>query len=225
MKYSLIPATFIQKYNRFLCAVEIDGQQHDCHIPNTGRLAELLYPNNAVAVRYVGHPNRKTSYELILAQKDENWYCIDSRMPNHLVKEWGKAGLISQWQNSQLLGEKTYGQSRFDFKIEGDLNGYIEVKGVTLERSSVGYFPDAPTERGRKHLEELLKVKAEGMYSAVVFVCQGEAIQSFQPNDATDPAFGNLLRQLKEQGVEILAIQSVVTMTDIRFGRLIPVNL
>ena len=225
MKYVLSDAKFIKKYNRFLCDIEINGEVVFCHIPNTGRLSELLFEGNPVKVRYVGHPNRKTDYELLLAQKNNQWYSVDSRMPNALVKEWAAAGLIPQWHGSSLKSEKTYGQSRFDFQISGALNGYIEVKGVTLEKAGVGYFPDAPTERGKKHLQELMNASAEGLYSAVVFVCQSEQIQSFSPNDATDPEFGNLLRQMRENQIEILAIQAVVTDTGISFGKFIPVAL
>jgi sugar fermentation stimulation protein A len=225
MKYNVVYATFVEKHNRFLCTIELDGTFHPCHIPNTGRLKELLYRGNTIAVRYVGHPNRKTEYELLLAQKDKVWYSVDSRMPNALVKEWASNGLIREWHGSTLVGEKTFGNSRFDFKIDGQLSGYIEVKGVTLEREGVGYFPDAPTERGRKHLEELMHVKDSGLYAAVVFICQSEHIQKFHPNDETDPQFGQLLRKLKSHEVDIFAFQAVVSETGISFGRQITVDL
>lgn len=225
MSREIIQGIFVKKYNRFLCAVIIDNQVWDCHIPNTGRLGELLFEGNTVGVRYVGHPGRKTSYELVMAMKAQDWYSVDSRVPNHLVKEWMKEGLIPKWQGSRLIGEKTYGNSRFDFKIEGQLYGFIEVKGVTLESEGRGYFPDAPTERGRKHLLELLKVSEEGMYAAVVFVCQCESIKSFSPNDQTDPEFGKILRRLSQAGIDILAIQAKVDLEGIRFGGEIPVIL
>lgn len=225
MNLKINRATFIKKYNRFLCAIEIDGVTWDCHIPNTGRLGELLYPGNTVGVRYVAHPNRKTSYEVVLAEKNGDWYCIDSRIPNQLVKEWAVGDFVKEWQSCMLTAEKTFGNSRFDFKIDGLLTGYIEVKGVTLEREGRGYFPDAPTLRGRKHLEELIEVKRQGMYAAVVFVCECERIQSFSPNDVTDPEFGTALRKLAAEGVRIMALQAIVTENAIEWGGEIPVIL
>lgn len=222
MKYDLEPAIFIQKHNRFLCTIALHGELHPCHIPNTGRLKELLFEGNAVAVRYVGHPNRKTKYELILALKNTNWYSVDSRMPNALVKTWAKENRIPRWHDCQLLSEKTFGDSRFDFEIKGALHGYIEVKGVTLEKNGVGYFPDAPTERGRKHLRELIKVKDAGLYAAVVFVCLSEQIEAFHPNDETDPEFGVLLRELNKNDIDILAIQAKVSLEGIEFVKQIP---
>lgn len=224
-KIKMIIGQFIKKYNRFLGAVVVDGVVHDCHIPNTGRLKELLYEGNTVALKYVGHPNRKTQYEISLAFKDGRWYSIDSRVPNQLVKNWHFNGSIEKWAHSQLKAEKTFGQSRFDFQISGDLNGFIEVKGVTLERNGIGYFPDAPTERGRKHLSELIEVKKLGMYAAVVFVCQSASIESFHPNDETDPEFGKLLRLLRREGVDVLAFAANVQLEGIEFIGQIPVLL
>lgn len=225
MKLIINDGVFIKKYNRFLCSARIEGVDWDCHIPNTGRLGELLFPGNAVGLRYVAHPNRKTSYELVLAQKEGFWYCVDSRIPNQLVKEWAADGKISEWKDCKLTAEKTFGNSRFDFKIDGGLSGYIEVKGVTLERDGRGYFPDAPTERGRKHLEELIEVHRQGMYAAVVFVCESETIKSFSPNDETDPEFGKTLRKLSEEGVRIMALQALVGKDGIEFGQELPVFL
>ncbi len=182
----------------------------------------MLFEGNSVAVRYVGHPNRKTQYEVILALKGSHWYSVDSRMPNALVKAWAQADLISQWQECQLISEKTFGQSRFDFEIRGALQGYIEVKGVTLERAGIGYFPDAPTERGRKHLRELLAVKQSGLYAAVVFVCLSEQIEAFHPNDETDPEFGAILRELSKNDIDILAFQARISFEGIQFIKQIP---
>lgn len=221
----MITGQFIKKYNRFLAAVLIDGIVHDCHIPNTGRLKELLFEGNTVALKDVGHPNRKTKYELSMALKDGKWYSIDSRVPNQLVKLWQSQDFIEQWKDATLKAEQTFGNSRFDFLITGSKMGYIEVKGVTLERGGIGFFPDAPTERGRKHLAELIEVKKKGMYAAVVFVCQSETIERFHPNDETDPAFGNLLRELNEFGVEIIALVAKVDLEGIRFIGEIPVDL
>ncbi len=217
MKSQYIEATFVKKYNRFLCQVVIEGAYHDVHIPNTGRLKELLYEGNQVAVKFVGHPNRKTAYELSLALKEGLWYSIDSRVPNQLVKAWAKDFKHPLFSGSELLGEKTFGASRFDFKIEGEKNGFIEVKGVTLERDNVGYFPDAPTERGRKHLRELIEVKKQGLFAAVIFVCQSESIQTFKPNKETDPEFAKLLKVLKAEGVEVIALGTFVSLEGIRY--------
>lgn len=224
-KIIMIIGQFIKKYNRFLGAVLIDGMIEDCHIPNTGRLKELLFEGNDVALKDVGHPNRKTRYEISMAMKDNRWYSIDSRVPNQLVKHWQGQGLIPHWDKCQLKAEQTFGNSRFDFAILGEHQGYIEVKGVTLEREGTGCFPDAPTERGRKHLAELIEVKKKGLYAAVVFVCQSNAIKQFHPNDDTDPEFGKLLRLLRIEGVEILAFAAEVGLEGIQFLGEIPVLL
>lgn len=221
----MIIGEFIKKYNRFLGAVAINGVIEDCHIPNTGRLKELLFEGNEVALKDVGHPNRKTRYEISMAIKEGRWYSIDSRVPNQLVKHWQAQGLIPDWEGSTLKAEQTFGSSRFDFAISGALQGYIEVKGFTLERAGTGYFPDAPTERGRKHLSELIAVKRKGLYAAVVFVCQSASIERFHPNDETDPAFGELLRALQLEGVQILALSADVSLEGIRFIGQIPVLL
>lgn len=215
-------AIFIEKHNRFLCTIELNGEFWPCHIPNTGRLKELLFKGNTVGVRYVASPTRKTAYEVILAKKDNIWYSVDSRMPNALVKSWATLGYIPQWLNCELIGERTFGKSRFDFEVRGERPGYIEVKGVTLERQGIGYFPDAPTERGRKHLMELLELRRAGLYAAVVFVCQSEAITAFHPNDETDPEFGKLLRELARNHVDILCLQAKITFDRIEFIQQIP---
>lgn len=222
MELILEEAIFIEKHNRFLCTISLNGQLLPCHIPNTGRLKELLFNGNTIGVRYVASSTRKTAYELILAKKDAYWYSVDSRMPNALVKSWATAGLIPQWQNCVLVGERTFGSSRFDFEVRGDKPGYVEVKGVTLEKDGVGYFPDAPTERGRKHLRELLALRRSGLYAAVVFVCQSEAIQAFHPNDETDPEFGKLLRELASNQVEIICLQAKIAFDRIEFIKQIP---
>lgn len=218
MKSQYIEATFVKKYNRFLCQVSIEGEYHDAHIPNTGRLKELLYEGNRIAVKYVGHLNRKTAYELSLAMKDGYWYSVDSRVPNQLVKEWAVEEKHVLFKKSALKAEKTFGNSRFDFQIEGALNGFIEVKGVTLEMNGTGYFPDAPTERGKKHLRELIEVKKQGKFAGVIFVCQCEAIKSFKPNAQTDPEFAKLLSVLKYEGVYLLALGAKVSLEGIEYN-------
>lgn len=211
-------AKFLARPNRFVAQVEIDGQTDTVHVKNTGRCRELLVPGATVWLTKSDNPNRKTAYDLIGVQKGQRAINMDSQAPNTLFQEWALAGHFVPGL-TLLKGEKKHGDSRFDFYWEaGDRKGFVEVKGVTLEVDDHAYFPDAPTERGIKHLRGLADCLTEGYEAAVCFVIQMEDIHAFSPNDVTHPAFGQALREARAAGVQILAMEcevapGIVTIT------------
>ena len=211
MQYeNIVPGRFLARPNRFIAHVEIDGQEQIVHVKNTGRCRELLQPGTQVWCQHWDNPNRKTKYDLIFVQKGERIICMDSQAPNAAAKEWLQKGGLGAI--SELKGECTHGDSRFDFSfVKDDRRCFLEVKGVTLEHDGVCAFPDAPTERGRKHLQGLTKLAEEGYGAYVLFVIQMADVQYIHPNDATDPAFGAALREAKRRGVEVLAVECTVT--------------
>lgn len=215
MKYpSVIPATFISRPNRFIAHVKIENtpenQVEIVHVKNTGRCKELLIPGCKVYLEKSDNPTRKTLYDLIAVEKiypqdSENpqrklLVNIDSQLPNKVTLEWLKA------QNySFIKPEFTFGKSRIDFYMEkGDEKFLMEVKGCTLEIDGIGYFPDAPTERGVKHLEELISAKQEGYNCKIAFVIQMEGITEVRGNTTTHPEFAATLQKAKDAGVEVL---------------------
>ena len=216
MKYSNITkAKFLSRPNRFISECEIDGQRVIAHVKNTGRCRELLVPGATV---YLDEPigkERKTKYDLIAVEKrisDDQILLInmDSSAPNEAVGEFLKKG--SLYPNATIRREVTKGKSRFDFCIEqGDKVTYLEVKGVTLENDGIAAFPDAPTERGVKHIEELIELREQGYGAAILFVIQMKGISEFRPNDITHKAFGDALRRAEKAGVKIYAYDSIVT--------------
>lgn len=222
MKYNNIHSgIFVERPNRFIAMVEIDGKLTRCHVKNTGRCRELLLPGARVYLEKSGSPNRKTAYDLIGVDKGEIYINMDSQAPNKMAGEW----LLSQgW--TYVRPETRYGDSRIDFYLErprkaeedsgADFSGeqergpgmrraYLEVKGVTLEEDGVARFPDAPTERGVKHVRELMRAAAEGYEAYVLFVIQMKGVHRFEPNDKTHPAFGQALREAVGAGVTVLA--------------------
>lgn len=209
---------FLSRPNRFVAEVELGGQPVTVHVKNTGRCKELLVPGATVWLTKSDNPNRKTAYDLIGVQKGDRAINMDSQAPNHLFREWALAGHFVPGL-TLLKGEKKHGDSRFDFYWEaGDRKGFVEVKGVTLEVDDHAYFPDAPTERGIKHLRGLAHCLTEGYEAAVCFVIQMEDIHAFSPNDVTHPAFGQALREARAAGVQILAMEcevapGIVTIT------------
>ena len=202
MKYeNITQAKFIKRPNRFIAEVDIEGHKEIVHVKNTGRCKELLIPGCEVWLTAPGTPDRKTKYDLVAVRKDNGiLFNIDSQAPNKVVKEW-----LAKQDYSKVTAEYTYGNSRIDFYMErGDEQFLMEVKGCTLEIDGMGYFPDAPTERGVKHIRELIKAKKEGYQSILAFVIQMDGVTEVRANVETHPEFGEALDDAKKAGVEVL---------------------
>lgn len=200
--------------NRFVAHVDIDGNIETVHVKNTGRCKELLLPESRVILYDSDNPARKTRYDLIAVWKNNlGWVNIDSQAPNAVVKEWLAGGADGIFGNLTLIHpECVYGQSRFDFYMEsGNRKIFMEVKGCTLEIDGEGFFPDAPTERGVKHLRELIKAKKEGYDCYVAFVIAMEGVGVVHPNVQTHPEFGEALYEAKQAGVKVLFLGCAVT--------------
>lgn len=225
MTYSnMIPGTFLSRPNRFIAHVEIDGQIEIVHVKNTGRCKELLPTGAKVWCQRADNPARKTKYDLIAVQKGSRLINMDSQAPNAAAKEWLLSGGLGEIQ--QLRSETVHGDSRFDFSfIKDGKQCFLEVKGVTLENDGVCAFPDAPTQRGAKHLRGLQKCVEEGCSGYVLFVIQMSEVAYLHPNDATDPAFGKALREAAAAGVQVLAVDCTVTETTMTIGNFVPVRL
>ena len=226
MKYEKIrPGTFLDRPNRFVAHVELGGTAAVCHVKNTGRCRELLVPGAKVYLEESGNPARKTQYDLIAVEKGTRLINMDAQAPNRVFEEWARGGGFLP-ELSLLRPETTHRNSRFDFYWEYSAErGFVEVKGVTLEEDGVVRFPDAPTLRGVKHLQELEEARRAGYRTAVCFVIQMENVSWFEPNDRTHPAFGAALRHAAEAGVEVLAMECRVTPEELLPGRPVPVRL
>ncbi len=212
MRYGEIAkGRFMARPNRFIARVELDGVETVCHVKNTGRCRELLLPGAAVYLERGQSPARKTAWDLVAVEKGERLINMDAQAPNKVFEEFTLAGKFLPGLRS-LRREYVWEDSRFDFLLE-DLSGpmLVEVKGVTLEEDGTVLFPDAPTERGVKHLHGLARAVGRGFRAAVCFVVQMEAVRCFRPNDATHPAFGEALRQAAEAGVAVYAYDCHVT--------------
>ncbi|MGE7666604.1 DNA/RNA nuclease SfsA [Ureibacillus composti] len=228
MKYEkIVHGQFDQRINRFIAEVTIDGVKERVHVKNTGRLKELFLPGADVLLEETNNPNRKTKYSLTAVMKQGRWVNIDSQAPNKVAFDAVRDGKISEiGEVTTLKREVTYGASRFDLYFEqGDQKGFIEVKGVTLEKEGIAMFPDAPTTRGTKHVLELAKAVKEGYKCAILLVVQLKGCLEFVPNRETDPAFADALMQAAEAGVQILAYDTVVTKDGLVLDQAIPVNL
>ena len=225
MRYTNIhPGHFLSRPNRFVAHVEIDGIPQICHVKNTGRCRELLVPGAQVWCQESGNPGRKTKYDLITVQKDSRIINMDSQAPNIAACEWLASGGLGRLE--ELRSEVFHGDSRFDFAFS--LNGnpcFLEVKGVTLERGGVCAFPDAPTQRGAKHLRGLTEAARQGYGAYVLFVIQMADVEYFHPNHITDPVFCACLKEAAESGVHILAMDCVVTPESMSIRRPVPVRL
>lgn len=210
MRYDHVhPAVFLSRPNRFIAHCEVNGQVEICHVKNTGRCKELLLPGATVYVQRAANFNRSTKYDLIAVEKNSRLINMDSQIPNAVFREWAASGGISGL--TLIKSEQTHGDSRFDFYLEADGQPvFAEVKGVTLEQNGVAMFPDAPTERGVKHVEELCRCVTQGLQAMLVFIIQMEGVRYFTPNDRTHPAFGAALRRAAEAGVSLLALDCLV---------------
>ena len=225
MKYGkMVPGIFLARPIRFIAHVEIGGRSEICHVKNTGRCQELLPPGAEVWCQLSDNPARKTKYDLITVRKNTRLINMDSQAPNAAAKEWLLAGGLGDIRN--LRAEVIRGDSRFDFsfELEGRLC-FLEVKGVTLETDGICAFPDAPTQRGAKHLRGLAEAAAAGCGAYVLFVIQMENVRYLRPNDETDPAFGKALRDAAAAGVRILAVDCTVTPDTMTAGKAVPVRL
>lgn len=192
---------FLSRPNRFIANVEIDGEIQVCHVKNTGRCKELLIPGVRVFLEESDNLNRKTRFDIIAVYKGDKLFNIDSSAPNKVFNEW----LSSFKEISLIKPESKYKNSRFDFYVEaGKKKAFIEVKGVTLEKDGVHMFPDAPTERGVKHINELISCVKEGYEGVIVFVVQTDFGEYFTPNTETHPEFAEVLKNAEKQGVKIL---------------------
>lgn len=226
MQYGkILPARFLSRPNRFVARVEAEGEELVCHVKNTGRCRELLVPGATVWLEESPNPSRKTKFDLIAVEKGDRLINMDAQAPNKVFGEWAAAGGFREGL-TLLRPETTYGSSRFDFYWESSKSrGFVEVKGVTLEEDGVVRFPDAPTLRGVKHLDELVKAHEAGYEAAVCFVIQMENVRWFAPNDVTHPEFGQALRRAAQAGVEILAMDCSVTPQSLTIGKPVPIRL
>ncbi len=210
MRYkNITKAEFIDRPNRFIAHITVDGHDETVHVKNTGRCKELLIPGCTVYLTTSDNPSRKTRYDLVAVIKDNGLLInIDSQAPNKVVAEY-----LQKQNYDVIIPEYTFGDSRIDFYMEknhsrGKVEKYLmEVKGCTLERSGIGYFPDAPTERGVKHIHELIKAKKEGYHAILAFVIQMDGIKEVRANIETHPEFGKAMEEAKAAGVEVWFFQ------------------
>ena len=211
MRYAnMIPGRFLARPNRFVAHVEIQGQTEVVHVKNTGRCRELLPVGAQVWCQQADNPNRKTRFDLITVRKGNRLINMDSQAPNAAAGEWLRAGGLGKAEN--IRPEVRQGDSRFDYSFTLDgKTCFLEVKGVTLENDGVCAFPDAPTQRGARHLRGLAKLAEEGYGAYVLFVIQMADVKYLHPNDATDPEFAKALREAAAAGVQVLAMDCRVT--------------
>lgn len=221
---NMVPGIFIARPNRFIAHIEINEQTEVCHVKNTGRCKELLIPGAQVWCQKSTNPDRKTKYDLIAVKKGARIINMDSQAPNAAAKEWLEKGGLGDI--SQLKPETKHANSRFDFSfIKDGRQCFLEVKGVTLENDGICAFPDAPTVRGARHLQELTQAVTDGFGAYVLFVIQIEDVLYLHPNDATDPAFGAALRQASAAGVQVLAMECNVTSDTMEITKPVEVRL
>jgi len=226
LKYpALKQGRFCSRRNRFLAEVELDGTVERCHVKNTGRLRELLLPGAEVWCECHDDPNRKTKYSLLLVRADDELVSIDSQAPNKVAYAYVQAGGLG-FLPEGLRREVTHGDSRFDLCcMHGDKTVYIEVKGVTLKKDGMAMFPDAPTERGAKHVRGLLEAVREGCEAYILFIIQRGDVRQFAPNGENDPAFAAALREAAEGGVQVQAVSCSVTTEGIKTAAPVTVRL
>ena len=231
MKYNnVIKGKFISRPNRFIAYVGINGNTEKVHVKNTGRCKELLIPGCTGYLSGSDHSARKTKYDLITTEKHTGegraiLINMDSQVPNDVAEEWLKEGEIFS-SNAIIRREVKMGNSRFDFYIEdGERKAFLEVKGCTLEKDGVAMFPDAPTERGVKHIKELIECVKNGYEAYVLFVIQMKGVYEFRPNDDTHKEFGDELRDATEAGVKVIAMDCEVTTDSIKICKPVKIIL
>ena len=217
---SYVKAIFINRKNRFIAEVEVNGAVEEAHLPNTGRCKELLIPGTIVYLLPSNNPNRKTKYSLHFVENKGALVALYSQNANKVVIEGIKKGLVKELAGYDIIeSEKTIGKSRIDIYLANEGcsdETYVEVKSVTLIKDGMAQFPDAPTERGRKHLEELINIKKSGIRAIVFFLIQHPNGNFFRPNWENDPKFSETLLKAYNSGVEILVYKSENTLDKIR---------
>ncbi|AZO94633.1 DNA/RNA nuclease SfsA [Halocella sp. SP3-1] len=220
-------AIFVKRSNRFIAHVLLDGKEEVVHVKNTGRCREILQKGRTVILEKARNKNRKTKYTLIAAYKNNKLINIDSQVPNQVVYEALKEGKIPDFKKIiRAKREVTFSNSRFDIFYETDeKKGFIEVKGVTLEENNIALFPDAPTNRGTKHVKEMVKAVKEGYQGVIFFLIQMNGINNFIPNKKMDPDFASALEYAEKQGVKILAYNTYISENQIELADKIMVNI
>ncbi len=226
---SIVKGTFLSRPNRFIARVMIEGKEETVHVKNTGRCREILVPGADVYLEKASNPDRRTKYDLIAVRKETAdgtlLINIDSQIPNYCAEEFFTATVFFG-EGTEIKREVKYGNSRFDLQaVNSDMTAFIEVKGVTLERDGRVLFPDAPTERGVKHIRELIKAKSEGYGAYIFFVVQMTGVKEFAPNEEMHPEFAAALREAELNGVKILAYDCTVTPDSIVIKSPLVVNL
>ena len=210
-----VEGVFQKRVNRFIAEVLIDGKLAITHVPNTGRMKELLLPGAKIILRKVNNPLRKTSYDLLFVYKGDLLVALDSKLPNTLLEKYFQEGLITNFSGyNHVKREVFYGKSKFDFSLNNDEGNHalVEAKCVTLVKNSeLATFPDAPTDRGRKHVLELIDAVEEGIRGAVFFIVQRADGMDFTPNYEMDEKFHQAVVLAKEKGVEFYAYNCHVT--------------
>jgi sugar fermentation stimulation protein A len=226
----LIPAAFLRRLNRFRVEIEFEGQVTSAHLPNSGRLGELLVPGQKVwlAPADLGrNPQRRTLYDMALAEYKSNLVSVDARLPGHLIAKALENGRLPEFEcYTSVKREVRLGESRLDFRLAADDEQkpcWIEVKSVTLVEGGTARFPDAPTSRGQRHVRELVRAVQQGDRAAVVFVVQRDDARQFEPHDNADPTFGRVLRDAAHAGVEVYAWRCQVSLKGVRLAGNIPV--
>lgn len=218
-------AIFLERLNRFIAYVNLNGRTETVHVKNTGRCKELLIPGTEIILEKSGNPARKTKYDLICVKKADRWINMDSQIPNKAAEEWLLKGSLFP-EEIHVKREKIYGNSRFDLYVESSRRkAFMEVKGVTLEENNIARFPDAPTQRGLKHVEELIHCIQDGYEAYLLFVIQMKGITCFEPNWNTHPEFGEALIDAQNAGVKLLAYDCFVAENLMEIRDPVPINL
>lgn len=225
----LVEGLFVERLNRFAVAVTVGGESVRAHLPNSGRLRELLVPGAPVLLEARPRAGRRTSYDLALVRQGEEWVSVDARLPNRLFREALEEGRLPEWKGARVLqAEVRRGRSRLDFLLGGpepDMRTWVEVKSVTLVQEGYGLFPDAVTARGARHLEELATALAQGDRAAVVFVVQRGDARAFRPHWEADPHFARRLTEVAQREVQVLAYRCQVSPEEVHIAEALPVSV
>jgi sugar fermentation stimulation protein A len=229
IEHPLLTARFITRENRFRARVRLGGEEVAAHVPNSGRLSELFRLDRQVLLAEAKAPHRVTDYDLLMVSLPDTLVSIDARLPNRLFHEAVQRGALPEFAGLSLIRpEVSYGDSRLDFSLESEDDGdpcLVEVKSVTLVQAGIARFPDAVTQRGRRHLRELERASRQGKRAAAVFVIQRDDARAFAPHDESDPAFGGVLREVASHGVEVYAYTCQVTPGEVVMRQRVPVLL